>query len=303
MGADALVLPSAPFGSIGSSDVRARFLGMFCENALLLREQPHLSNEPHGPCCPRAVARHRASPTARPPLTMPKRSRAAASAGSTKRSRYGRRTRARVPRYRVRRVPRTKITASLGLPEKAYVRHKYVELFAQTTPEAGLPWVYRFSCNNVFDPNTTGGGHQPLYRDEFADIYNHYRVISSKCKVTINRLNNSTPLIPLIVLLDIDDDNTTNLDLRTEMENGRNVKLCSADLSSLKIMKSWNAKKHFPSATMQNLSAPAGSSPAEQSYFNIMLGPVDGGSQISFHAIVEIEYYVQWYEKKTPTPS
>lgn len=233
---------------------------------------------------------------------MPKRARSYSDSGPVKRRRVSRRPAARVPRHRVRRVPRTRITASLGLPDKALVKHKYVELFANSG-EGTTPYVYRFSCNNIFDPNTTGVGHQPLYRDEFAALFNHYRVISSKIKFTIQKLNNTTFNFPLMVLLDVDDDAAANIDIRTQMEMGRNVKLCQGSDGLSVLRKAWNAKRHFPSATMQNLSAQAGASPAEQSYYNIMIQACDLGSAFSFHGTVEIEYYVQWYEKKTATPS
>jgi len=229
---------------------------------------------------------------------MPKRARSSTS-GSSKRRRTNVRS---MRKHRVRRVPRTRISASLGLPDKAMVKHKYVELFA-TANLANLPWVWRFSCNSMFDPNTTGVGHQPLYRDEFAALYNHYRVISSKVKVRIQRLNSATDNLPAVILVDIDDDAATNIDIRTQMEEGRNVKFIAGDMRPTVITKSWNAKKHFPSGTMQNLSAAVGSNPAEQSYYNIMVQPTDLASIVSFHATVEIEYYVQWFEKKTPTPS
>lgn len=37
-----------------------------------------------------------------------------------------------------------------------------------------------FNLNSIFDPDRTGGGHQPLGRDQWVTFYNRYRVISTK---------------------------------------------------------------------------------------------------------------------------
>lgn len=35
-----------------------------------------------------------------------------------------------------------------------------------------------FRANGIFDPDVTGTGHQPLYRDQVADLYTNYTVIA-----------------------------------------------------------------------------------------------------------------------------
>lgn len=44
---------------------------------------------------------------------------------------------------------------------------------------------YTFRGNSVFDPDYTGGGHQPVYRDIFATVYSRYRVLGSKIIVSV----------------------------------------------------------------------------------------------------------------------
>jgi len=236
---------------------------------------------------------------------MPKRTRS--SSGYSKRRRTSVRSRPRVPRYSVRSRPRTtgtRIQASLGLPQKALVKHKYVEYFAITLPES-LAWSYRFSCNSTYDPNYTGTGHQPLYRDEFANLFNQYRVISSKIKWTLSRANfsQSNTNIPLVACLSLDDDATSHLDIRTEQENGRNTKFVGADGGTLVMRQNWSAKRNFPSATADNLAAAAGASPAEQMFFHLMVQATDLASSVPMYMMVEIEYFTQWFEKKTPVAS
>ena len=42
-----------------------------------------------------------------------------------------------------------------------------------------------FGTNCLFDPWLTVGGHQPLYFDQVAAIYQHYTVMKARMKVTI----------------------------------------------------------------------------------------------------------------------
>lgn len=65
------------------------------------------------------------------------------------------------------------------IPQRFIVKMKYAEdVF---TNASGL---FTFNLNSVFDPNRTGGGHQPYGYDQFATLYNRYRVISCSWRVT-----------------------------------------------------------------------------------------------------------------------
>lgn len=103
-----------------------------------------------------------------------KRSRGYKVKASITRSRF-RRKRTVIPRgVNARAFPRTKL-----------VRHKYVDIV--TIPAAsssGFSQLYTFRANSTYDPDYTGTGHQPLYRDEMAAQYASYTVIYSAIKVT-----------------------------------------------------------------------------------------------------------------------
>jgi len=70
-------------------------------------------------------------------------------------------------------------------PNTKFVRHKYVDSFVfPGGVGAGTPALYQFRANSMYDPDYTGSGHQPMFRDEMAAQYNYYTVISSYIKVT-----------------------------------------------------------------------------------------------------------------------
>lgn len=51
------------------------------------------------------------------------------------------------------------------------------------TASSTSPQFYVFACNDIYDPNVTGVGHQPYYHDQLAQLYNRYDVTMSNIKV------------------------------------------------------------------------------------------------------------------------
>lgn len=105
-----------------------------------------------------------------------------------------RRTRRRTMRY-ARKTARTyrphnvvDIRGLSGhfLPQRATTVHKYQEVVLRTST-SGILDDYQFNLNSMFDPNRTGGGHQPMGRDTMAQLYNRYRVDKAIIKVTFVR--------------------------------------------------------------------------------------------------------------------
>lgn len=73
--------------------------------------------------------------------------------------------------------------------------HMYITLrYTQVTTFTNLTTVGSaqiFNLNSVFDPDRTGGGHQPYGFDQIAVLYNRYRVLKTHWKVTFGPTTNS----------------------------------------------------------------------------------------------------------------
>lgn len=83
-----------------------------------------------------------------------------------KRTKYSRYKKPYVPKFR----------APLGnFPNTKTVALRYVENFTLDA-SATATAVQVFTANSIFDPNYTGGGHQPMFRDNYAALYSNYRV-------------------------------------------------------------------------------------------------------------------------------
>lgn len=75
--------------------------------------------------------------------------------------------------------PKSKKLASVRMkgpspiPDKLFCKMKYHDTFVTTAGAVPAIHVYR---NSLFDPDETHAGHQPMGRDEYAQLYNRYRV-------------------------------------------------------------------------------------------------------------------------------
>ncbi len=69
-----------------------------------------------------------------------------------------------------------------GFPDQMRVNLVYEDLYTLTT--VSNPYtVYQWRGNGPYDPDFTGTGHQPRYFDQYAAIYNKYKVFASKIEI------------------------------------------------------------------------------------------------------------------------
>ena len=72
-------------------------------------------------------------------------------------------------------VPRPLGQYSSGFPKQLAMTHRYSQnvQYTHVGPNANSQYA-NFGTNCLFDPWLTVGGHQPLYFDQVAAIYQHY---------------------------------------------------------------------------------------------------------------------------------
>lgn len=71
-----------------------------------------------------------------------------------------------------------------GFPLKSRTTLRYNETVGVNPGAGGVLASYQWRANDIFDPNLTGAGHQPLGRDIFAQLYSHYTVHRSRLHLT-----------------------------------------------------------------------------------------------------------------------
>lgn len=71
----------------------------------------------------------------------------------------------------------------LGFPRSKMVKLRYTTEINLNPGAAGAAASYVFGANAMYDPDITGGGHQPKGFDEWMTFYDHYTVVGSKITV------------------------------------------------------------------------------------------------------------------------
>lgn len=136
--------------------------------------------------------------------------------------RYGTTPKKALQRYRVR-LPTSysgRLLQALpvaGFPEDLTVRLRYNMFQPISTSNTTGQAVYQFKMNSVYDPDQTGTGHQPLYRDQLYLIY-RYAVVT-KCHFTINV--STTTISGVLINAQATTYLATDTDSSTAVERGQ----------------------------------------------------------------------------------
>jgi len=218
---------------------------------------------------------------------------------------YKKRTK-RTTKASLYRTPRMKYSG--GFPETKTVKLKYCDYFTIDPQTGGSLGSYLFRANSIYDPNYTGTGHQPLGYDQWAGLYNHYTVISSKINISIiPNLTTSQYLPGNVVGIFLSDDVTfSGTNLTQLMEQGyTNYKYLQMypgnGVDTLK--HSFNAKRFYNVKDVKDnqvtLGALVGSNPSEEAYFVCFVGAADSTTDTaSIGCVVTMEYLVTFTEPK-----
>jgi len=166
-----------------------------------------------------------------------------------------------------------------------------------TTDATGFTYN-QFSCNGLFDPNTSIGGHQPMGFDQITSIYNHYHVVASRIKVTCIRTGTSANAL---VSLYIDDDTTisaTNAETMAERPGGRMISCWPAAGNIKSVYHSYNAQAMFGGEAFGNdsLQGTVSANPTEGAFYTIGFNT---NTSSTVDVLVEITYKVIWSELKS----
>lgn len=223
------------------------------------------------------------------PSTTRKRSRSAGPSGRVvkkKRSPYD-------------RLPRAVI--GKGFPEKLTTTLRYFDF---KVPSAGATTLsgYHFKANGLYDPDTTGIGHQPLGFDQFTPIYNHFVVLGARIKATFTYRDEAGDVVHPIMCGIYDDDDGTNSLTYSSVAEGtdrRKYNFLTTNNDKLEVYSKWTSTRTFGNAPVSDPSqrGSASADPTETHqwyvwYYNL------GNVAMTINVAVDIEYSVVFFEKK-----
>jgi len=187
-----------------------------------------------------------------------------------------------------------------GFPLRLYIKHRYVENVGVTST-AGSVAAYRWRANGMYDPNHTGTGHQPMYFDVCATVYNHFTVIKSYAKLSFVPLTQYTTA-PAAVCSCLDDDTSSPATTAAMGESSKGtIKSVPPGVSDAVITYcSFSAKDAFGGNPLSNdnLQGTVSADPTEQMVFIAAVEGLNGTTQ-SWNIQAEITYYAVWDELRT----
>jgi len=183
-------------------------------------------------------------------------------------------------------------------------RMLYYHERAQLTGALGALDTHYFRANDVYDPDQTGAGHQPIGFDQAMLFWEQFCVFSAKISVTF--FSNSAEIVRVGVFLNPD---TTNPSVGQIMEGGymktaivtgsstnanfHQIKQINMTCDNIKFFQSKNKEHYFDRDVF---SGTAAASPAELAYFGVFAFGSGVAYEVYFDA--EISYDVRFWEPR-----
>lgn len=229
-------------------------------------------------------------------MYTPAKSRARSYAGrrSTKRSKMG--TKKSNAIVRVQPALRSNL---LGGPFPVRKKCQLVYTEIPTITVSAGSGTYIFATNDMYDPNVTGTGTQPLYFDQLGAIYNHFVVTSSYIEYQIM---GSTESRDLITTCYVDDDTSTGTfaTLDAQRPGAKTTALNPGVNSWPTIRLGWNAERNFGPGVLNNslFRGSNSASPAERMFYILKVADLGLGS-FSLPVRVKITFNCEWTELRT----
>ena len=205
--------------------------------------------------------------------------------------------------------PSRSMTTHGGFPQTRRITMKYCD----SVPVAGIAnslSYYLFSANSIYDPNRTGGGHQPVGHDQWNLFYNHYVVVGSKFKCTFSSSVTGASNSGMTFGIMLDDSSTAPVtNSISHLIESRKSKYLSYNFASSTasrlpvITQTYSAKKFFNVADVKDnftrIGADFGVDPADEAYFRVWFGMNNVlDTQQSMNLLIEVDYIVFLSEPK-----
>lgn len=202
----------------------------------------------------------------------------------------------------VQRIPRG--TQLMNSSKKSPFGQKFTSNYRYCQQIAITPGltaaVHSFRINSMFDPDLTGTGHQPLFRDIMSGIYSRYRVNYVKYRVTFLQRNANQTLIGVFATQD--SSYNPSLDQFQEIIEKRNTKWAFQNVNTKPVVLSGTlscskvaAVKKATYDAERNYTAAVGSNPTLPLFLTIFMQEVLSATATQ-DLMIELDYNTTYYE-------
>lgn len=211
----------------------------------------------------------------------------------------------RRPRTRKRNTTRVNAVSvhagQLPLPNRILTRHRFCQTLT-TNSGPNSPSTYQLIVNGLYAPMVSGTTHQPMGFDQFAALYQFYKVLGAKITATFINDSNTLDTGNAYVGLQL-HENASYVPNNIEeiAERGRCVYkplgIANGGNDIKKVTIKWSGKKWYGA----NYSAPTyagtiSANPSELTYcaiFNTADYTGNDGPEVDI--LVTVDYIVEWF--------
>lgn len=207
--------------------------------------------------------------------------------------RTSRRIKGRVPTTLVQRAP-----TGQPFPQRFITKLRYVSDAINVVTGSCYDRVIR--GNNLYDPDFTGTGHQPMGFDQFATLYNTYRVLGAKITArlvprdaTAGSQNIFFGLIPNLSSTSL--SSSTYSALREQPFSKFNFRTLYQGSSTIKKYISTSQIEGVRKSVVRaddKYASLTTTGPTMEWYWHVVCGTMDGSSTNNFTMYFEVDYYV-----------
>lgn len=199
------------------------------------------------------------------------------------------------------------VNMGYGLPNAVLVNLRYSDLITIAST-GGIPSRHTFRTS-LFDPDFTGAGHQPMYRDQYAAIYEKYVVYG--IEYTLQFINMSDTVPARVCTLHNDADTAWGTFLAVEnagasqtailgtLDGGNNVKTIKGRIMVKDVLGIPKSKVNEDDV----YSSDVGTNPAIQAFLQLLVDSMDGSSTTDVHVQVNLQYLCKFYNKEETASS
>ncbi len=202
--------------------------------------------------------------------------------------------------YKRKRYP-TPSSAMGPLQNTVKTKLIYAENFTLDPGVVGVPDTHIFSANGVYDPDITGGGHQPRGLDQMFALYDHCTVIAAKVSLWASNTDQANANMIGVALR---DNNTVFAGPLDFLEyryikmaplavegGGQNVRQLTLACNPNKFL---GRSKPMADPDLKNFVT---TNPTEQCYFHVICWPMSGNTDSSpIQVNIRIEYTAVFHE-------
>jgi len=187
-----------------------------------------------------------------------------------------------------------------GFADAMFVKLKYVDRVPISSVAVSYaPYVFR--GNSVFDPDQSLGGHQPLYYDQYAAIYEKYRVIGSSIRLDVINTSGASALY-YVCEPNTDVSTYTSVPQLLEQSRAYSPKIVPiAQRVPSRFTRYATTRGVLGLTKAQSMDddycSTVGANPTQQWFWNLLFQSMDGTTVVGAEMMVKIVYYVQFFER------